>query len=406
MIKSFSQYQRMILSEGRNTHLTHIEDDMWLEGSAGVSNAIEFLRSVVGMLSGSSSSKIDITTKWDGAPAIFCGTHPENGRFFVGTKSVFNKNNPKINYTNKDIDRNHGGGLADKLKVALKYLPKLGIKGILQGDMMYSSGDLFDLKAEGETLTAFRPNTITYSFPKDSDEAKKVRSAKMGIVFHTRYTGKDMLSMRSVFDPQVNRLKKTKDVWFRDADFKDESGTATLTAGETEMAESLLDEIESTNKQLGVFIDEVKGFKKMIDMVMIYVNDVVKTGGVGGSTRGLNGWIMTKYNTDINKLKTPASKEKKLKELGEITNYLNKNKAEFDAMFELAELMIELKMILIRKLETIKGIGTWIQTDDGLKSTAPEGFVAVDRTSNKALKLVDRLEFSRSNFTVAKNWVK
>jgi len=212
--------------------------------------------------------------------------------------------------------------------------------------------------------------------------------------------------MRSVFDPQVNRLKKTKDVWFRDADFKDESGTATLTAGETEMAESLLDEIESTNKQLGTFIDEVKGFKKMIDMVMIYVNDVVKSGGVGGSTRGLNGWIMTKYNTDINKLKTPASKEKKLKELGEITNYLNKNKAEFDAMFELAELMIELKMILIRKLETIKGIGTWIQTDDGLKSTAPEGFVAVDRTSNKALKLVDRLEFSRSNFTVAKNWVK
>ena len=283
---------------------------------------------------------------------------------------------------------------------------KLGIKGILQGDMMFSSGDLFDLKVDGETLTAFRPNTITYSFPKDSDEAKRVRSAKMGIVFHTRYTGKDMLSMRSVFDPQVNRLKKTKDVWFRDADFKDESGTATLTSGETEMAESLLDEIESTNKQLGSFIDEVKGFKKMIDMVMIYVNDVVKTGGVGGSTRGLNGWIMTKYNTDINKLKTPASKEKKLKELGEITNYLNKNKAEFDAMFELAELMIELKMILIRKLETIKGIGTWIQTDDGLKSTAPEGFVAVDRTSNKALKLVDRLEFSRSNFTVAKNWVK
>ena len=406
MIKSFSRFREILITEGRNTHLTHIEDDMWLEGSAGVSNAIEFLRSVVGMLSGSSSSKIDITTKWDGAPAIFCGIHPESGRFFVGTKSVFNKNNPKINYTNKDIDRNHGGGLADKLKVALKYLPKLGIKGILQGDMMFSSGDLFDLKVNGEALTAFRPNTITYSFPKDSDEAKKVRSAKMGIVFHTRYTGSDMQSMRSVFDPQVNRLKKTKDVWFRDADFKDESGTATLTSGETEMAESLLDEIESTNKKLGSFIDEVRGFKKMIDMVMIYVNDVVKTGGVGGSTRGFNGWIMTKYNTDINKLKTPASKEKKLKELGEITNYLNTNKAEFDAMFELAELMIELKMILIRKLETIKGIGTWIQTADGLKSTAPEGFVAVDRTSNKALKLVDRLEFSRSNFTVAKNWVK
>ena len=405
IIKSFSQYLTF-LNEGKNTHMVHIEDDMWLEGSAGVSNAIEFLRSVVGMLSGSSNNKIDITTKWDGAPAIFCGTHPENGRFFVGTKSVFNKNDPKINYTNADISRNHGGGLADKLKIALKYLSKLGIKGVLQGDMMFSSGDLFDIKVDGETLTAFRPNTITYSFPKDSDEAKKISSAKIGIVFHTRYNGKDMQAMVSSFDPQINGLKKTKDVWFRDADFKDESGTATLTAGETEMAETLLDEIESTNKKMGSFIDEVMGFKKMIDMVMIYVNSMVKAGSVGGSTRGFNGWIMTKYGTEIDKLKTPASKERKQKELEEITNYLNNNKTELDAMFELAELFTELKIILIRKLETIKGIGTWIQTADGLKSTAPEGFVAVDRISNKALKLVDRLEFSRSNFTVAKNWVK
>ena len=108
----------------RNTHLEHLEDDIINRGTKGGQNAINFLKSIRNMLAGSSGKKVNMTVKWDGAPAIICGTNPENGKFFVGTKSVFNKN-PKINYTNADIDDNHSGGLADKLKVALKYLPKL-----------------------------------------------------------------------------------------------------------------------------------------------------------------------------------------------------------------------------------------------------------------------------------------
>ena len=125
------------LTEGKNTHLEHLEDEIINNGSIGARNSIGFLKSVKKMLQGGSGGS-NVSVKWDGAPAIFCGTNPENGKFFVGTKSIFNAT-PKINYTNADITRNHGGALADKLKVALKYFPSLGIKGVLQGDLLFTS---------------------------------------------------------------------------------------------------------------------------------------------------------------------------------------------------------------------------------------------------------------------------
>lgn len=402
MILSFGKF----LTEGKNTHLEHIEDEIFNEGSAGVDNAIRFLDEVINMLSGSSKSAVDITTKWDGAPAVFCGINPENGKFFVGTKSVFNKRLPKINYTNEDIDANHGGDLAKKLKAALKFLPELGIKGVLQGDLMFTSDSTFSMDVDGEKQLAFRPNTITYAFPEDSDNAKEVRRAKLGIVFHTRYTGRSMDSMKASFDPQVRTLRKSKNVWFRDADFKDESGTATMTSDERSYAEDLLNDIKAQFANTSAFIDEIVGFSKLIPMVKIYVNDMVKAGTIGGSTRGLTAFIIDKYSEAIDNVKTEVTKASKRAELEEVVRYLNSNESYFDEVFELHESITDLKIFLVRKLEKIDSIGTFIQTDNGLKSTAPEGFVAVDRISNKALKLVDRLEFSRSNFTVAKNWVK
>jgi len=373
-IKSFSQF----LTEGKNTHLEHIEDEIWNEGSKGVQNAVNFLESVVEMLSGNSKSSLAITTKWDGAPAVFCGINPENGRFFVGTA---------------------------KLKVALKYLPKLGIRSVLQGDLMFTN-DTFDLTVDGEKMLAFRPNTITYAFPANSDNAKEVKAAKIGIVFHTRYVGKTMDSMKAVFDPQVRTLKKTSDVWFRDADFRDESGTTTLTASESDQAESMIGEIKSLSSSLADFIDTIHGIDQLMAVIKIYVNNTVKGGAVGGSARGLARFFMERYSDAIEKLKTDKSRERKRAEIEEITRFISENEEEINEVFELHELISNMKILLVRKLEKIDTIGTFIQTPEGLKSTAPEGFVAVDRISNKALKLVDRLEFSRANFTVAKNWVK
>ena len=146
--------------ENKNVHLEHIEDEVLNRGVNGTRDAIDFLRSLRDMLAGHSESKVNLTTKWDGAPAVFCGINPDNGKFFVGTKGVFNAN-PKLNYTDADIDANHPSeGLNAKLKVALRYLPKLGIKGVLQGDMMFTKGDLQPHIIDGEEYITFQPNTI------------------------------------------------------------------------------------------------------------------------------------------------------------------------------------------------------------------------------------------------------
>ena len=179
-MQSFKQY----LSESRNTHLEHLEDEIVNNGYDGGVNAVNFLSSIRDMMLGSSRSKLNVSVKWDGAPAVFCGINPENGKFFVGSKSIFNVT-PKINYTNRDIDRNHGGGLADRLKVCLAHLPRLGIKGIVQGDLLFTPGDIKNVSIRGEKAIAFTPNTITYAVPQDSPLASRILRAKLGIIFHT-----------------------------------------------------------------------------------------------------------------------------------------------------------------------------------------------------------------------------
>ena len=158
-MQGFQEY----LNEDRNTHLEHLEDEIINNGTKGAKTSIEFLKSIKKMLQGGKGGST-VSVKWDGAPAVFCGINPENGKFFVGTKSIFNAT-PKINYTNADIKRNHGGALADKLKVALQYLPQLGIKGVLQGDLLFTNGDKKTAVVDGKKSITFTPNTITYAVP-------------------------------------------------------------------------------------------------------------------------------------------------------------------------------------------------------------------------------------------------
>ena len=171
------------ITEQKNTHLTHAADFAF-EGGKRTTESIAILSSLIQMFKGKAKSKVNFTRKCDGAPAIFCGINPENGKFFVGTKSVFNKT-PKINYTNADIDRNHGGGLADKLKEALKHLPSLGIKGVLQGDFLFGAGDTETKEIDGKSFLTFTPNTITYAVG-EGDLQKQIKRAKIGIIFHTK----------------------------------------------------------------------------------------------------------------------------------------------------------------------------------------------------------------------------
>ena len=397
--------------EGKNVHLEHLEDNVLNNGVSGAREAINFLRSLRNMLAGHSDVKVNVTTKWDGSPAIFAGINPENGKFFVGTKSVFNKN-AKLNYTDEDIDENHEAeGLNNKLKIALAYLPKLGIKGILQGDMMFTKDDLKPQTIDGEEYITFQPNTIVYAVPANTKLAKMMMAAQLGVVFHTSYTGKDIENMKASFNIDIGHLSTTKDVWFRDASFTDASGSATFTEKETADLTSILSQAGRLFTTIpALTLNKISSSETYLMQIKTYNNTKVREGQEIRDTRahvnGLMKWVEDRLNKEILAAKKADTKEKRIKEKTEVMRFYRTNAAQLKNVFDLMNMIIEAKLMIIRKLETIKSIGTFVRTDDGFKSTAPEGFVAVDKLKGNALKLVDRLEFSHQNFNVAKNWSK
>ena len=256
--------------EDRNTHLEHLEDEIINNGTKGAKTAIEFLKSIKVMLQGGEGGS-QISVKWDGAPAIFCGTNPENGKFFVATKSLFNAT-PKINYTNADINRNHGGALAEKLTVALKYFPKLGIKGVLQGDLLFTSGDKSRAKVDGQDSIVFTPNTITYAVPVvksgflglGRNLYKEINGAKIGIIFHTSYSGKTIKSLSASFGASVSGLSKNKDVFFDDAMYKQTNPGFTRT--EEIAFDNVIRMAEGSAYKAGAFIDKIKNDKNTLSL--------------------------------------------------------------------------------------------------------------------------------------------
>ena len=397
--------------EGKNVHLEHIEDEMLNRGVNGARDAINFLRSLRDMLAGHSSSHVNITTKWDGAPAIFAGINPENGKFFVGTKGVFNKN-AKLNYTEEDIDNNHPSeGLNSKLKVALRYLPKLGIKGVLQGDMMFAKGDIDKQVIDGVSYIIFQPNTIVYAVPADSKLARSMLDAQLGVVFHTSYTGRTIEDMKASFNVDIGKLSTTKDVWFRDASFVDASGSATFTEEETQ-------EITYTLSQAGrlfqsinpMTLNRIAASETIMTQIKTFNNSKIRAGEkIKNTTQHTNELIRsieTKLNANVLDAKKADTKAKREKEKNELMRFYRGNAQELKKVFDLMNLVVDAKLMVIRKLETIRDVGTFIRTDDGYRITAPEGFVAVDRLKGNAVKLVDRLEFAHANFNAAKNWDK
>ena len=397
--------------EGKNLHLEHIEDQVLNRGVAGAREAINFLQSLRNMLAGHADTKMNITTKWDGAPAVFAGTNPENGKFFVGTKGIFAKN-AKLNYTDDDIDRNHPAeGLNAKLKMALRYLPKLGIKGILQGDMMFTKGDLKKETIDGESYITFQPNTIVYAVPTNSKLAQMMMAAQVGIVFHTSYTGQKMEDMKASFNIDIGRLATTKDVWFRDASFTDASGSATFTEEETKQITTILSLAGRTFQTIpALTLNRISSSDTILEYIKTFNNTKVREGKKITDTRAhtleLVRFVEAKLNKEIAKVKREDTKRKKAAEKTEIMRFFRSSAMNLKTIFDLQNLLVDAKLMIIRKLETIKSIGTFIRTDDGFRITAPEGFVAVSKTTGGALKLVDRLEFSQANFTAAKNWSK
>ena len=394
------------LTQDKNTHLEHLEDDIINRGAVGGDNAINFLKSVRNMLAGTTGSKTNITVKWDGAPAIICGINPENGKFFVGTKSVFNVN-PKINYTVADIRKNHGGVVAQKLEVCLANLKRLNIKGILQGDLLFTN-DKKVISIDGEKMLSFTPNTITYAVPENSGIGKRIANAKMGIVFHTQYNGKKMDSLSASFGTVTG--SSNRNVFLASAAYQD---TAVLfPKSELSKFDAQIRMAEGSLKKAAPILNLMS--KNITDDLSVgyrlktYFNHFIRNSNssmdkVAVMQKQFRDYFESVLQAEIDKRKTPAGKAKFIKAKADGLKFIDSNKqALYFAIASHITLGVA-KTTLLQKMNQIQSIGNFIRTSTGYRVTAPEGYVAVDKVAG-AIKLVDRLEFSRQNFTMPKGW--
>ena len=398
------------LTEQKNLHMEHLEDEVLNGGVEGTRGAINFLQGLRDMLAGSSASSVDVTVKWDGAPAVFAGINPENDQFFVGTKGVFAKN-AKINYTDTDIDNNHSGGLAEKLKVALKELSKVNIQGVLQGDMMYTHNDITKETIDGEPYITFQPNTIVYAIPVKSKLAAKILSSNMGIVWHTTYSGDTMEDMTASFGVSSGAFSESSSVWQADASFKDTSGSATMTSKETDDVTKILSQAGKVFRQIDSnTLAMVAGDPTPKELIKTYNNKMVREGQKITNTRkhtaGVIKFVYDKLKADVDKVKRETTKKEKQRKMDLYVDFFRDHSSDLVKIFALQKLLIDAKLLILRKLEQVKSIKTLMKTSTGFKVTAPEGFVAIDNLKGGAVKLVDRLEFSMQNFNAAKNWDK
>ena len=393
-MKTFKQY---LLSEAAkaNTHLTHLEELVLKKGDEGYKTARKFIIDLLNHLE-TNSGKVGTTVKWDGAPAIFTGINPDNGKFFVGTKSIFNIN-PKFNYTDQDVDLNHGNapGLANKLKKALRYLPELGIKNILQGDFMFDDSSIKEEVIDGVKHYTFKPNTIKYAVEVDSELGQKIASSKFGVIFHTEY---DDLAGGARFGAKVETLNPSKDVWYDDAFFKDDTGIVTLTDDESKHVKNLLDIAESI---------KVNYNSLPLDLINIYTNVEIRDGEYikdpEASYNGFVNFIENRKNKEVEKRKSEAGKIKVSETYDKLLSTLVEEKNNIINLFKISKILSEAKQIFINKYNNaVYKTKHFIDAEDGtLKVTSPEGYVSIDSDGN-AVKLVDRLEFSRANFMAGK----
>ena len=405
---------KQFLNESKNTHMEHLEDNILNNGVAGTRDSINFLRALRDMLDGSSKGAVNVTVKWDGAPAVFAGIDPSDGKFFVAKKGIFNKN-PKVYKTNADIDADTKGDLNDKLKLALAELPKLGIKGVVQGDFLYAKDDIKETTIDGESYITFHPNTIVYAVPKSSDLAKQILASKIGVVWHTTYRGSSFEEMSASFGEEIaSGLKQTASVWSVDAVYKDVSGTATFTKKESAEVTKILS--AAGKKFNSIRKNTLDGISRNDDTLMkvkTFVNSKVRAGerirDPKKFAKDLIQYIDDYYEKEAEKRKTEKGKAAQRQKKDATLQYFTRTpESQIVAMFELYNLIIDAKHMIIRKLDKAKSVGTFLKTKDGYEVTEQEGFVAIDRTGKNSVKLVDRLGFSNANFSdkYIKGWQK
>ena len=389
-------------------HLEHLEDEMLNYGIRGCHAAVSFLQELQKMLGQQESSGF-MQTKWDGAPSVICGTDPKSGLFFVGTKSVFAKTQPKLCFTDQQIDEWYDGDLAEKLKFSLMYFSELDIKGVIQGDLMFTNSTIKTEVINKERLYTFRPNTITYGIPVDHPIGKAAGRAKIGVVFHTHYTGDDLPTMQARAGADVKG-----------------SENALVIKNDTPM-----DRVGFSKQEMTKFKNHIKLIDKMCHISGDFLDElVVLTGTTGDKKFHIASYLKQFFNNEIKnartitnvedamynmlnfygdkmekelaKIKTVANLTKKRKLVYDSQLYVEANKDKFKAMLSLYKELQTVKQMVIDKLDHLEEFRTYVQTEKGYKVTTPEGYVL--HKDGSMIKFVNRLEFAYNNFTLQKQW--
>ena len=398
------------IAEAKNTHMTHIEDMVIDGGVQGARSAIFALRDLRDMLAGHSNDTKQVTVKWDGAPAVFAGIDPSDGKFFVAKKGIFNKN-PMVYKSVKEVKADTSGDLAAKLTIAFQELSKLGIKqGVYQGDIMFTKKDLKKQTIDGRKYVTFHPNTIVYAVPVEA--AKDIMRAKIGVVWHTYYSGATFEKMNASFGVTIGSFKTVRTVWQKSANLPDISGLATLTKRDTDEitkhisnAGKLFQKISantltdvSTNTDINLLINTFRNTK---------VRSQDEVTNSARYVQELISWIEDRYNTEKERLKSDAGKDRKEEaKLAALEFFSDENKDGLISMLDMQNELVMAKKMLLKHLDSMDSINTFIKTKDGFKVTGAEGYVAIDHLTNGAVKIVDRMEFSYNTFSkdIIKGW--
>ena len=402
------------LTEQKNAHMEHLEDMIFNDGVDGARLAITSLQSLRDMLAGRAKKKVNMTVKWDGAPAIFAGVDPSDGKFFVAKKGVFNAN-PQLFKSEKDIDGSLSGDLANKFKIALREFSKLGIrKGMYQGDLMFTKSDLKVSNISGEKYITFQPNTIMYAVPVNSELARIIQKSQIGVVWHTTYTGSSLQRMKGSFGKGIaSKMKQSRTVWMDDATYRDLSGNATFTEEETnEITKMLSDAGKLFRKIPSITLSAIKDDEELKQKIKTYNNTFVRAQEPFPEPRahvkGLYQYITDWYQKEIDTKKQEKTKQAWTAKRDIVLKKVFQNTEDLVIIFKLMNLLVQAKQMVINKLNRTSSIGTFLRTKKGIRATNQEGFVAIDRLTGGAVKLVDRMEFSYSNFSpeVLKGWDK
>lgn len=433
-MKPFKQYYntiRLIEEQAANKHLTHLEELILTRGQEGYDVAKSVLINLLSHLQGKSKNNIGVSTKWDGAPAIFVGrvdTKDGKNKFFINTKSIFNKQQQKNNFSIEDIiNHNYPEGLEQKLIAAFNSLKGMKIKpnSMVQGDLMFTTS-LEDSKQviNGEEFIVFKPNTITYAVLADSDFGRQLANSNLGVIFHTGYPNISSSYHGDNKDDELRfyitveegsgdpieynaQLKKynidskqmaSEGVWIDDANFTDDTGVVTLTEDEAKQVRDLI----KTADMLKVNYSDLP-----VAELNIYGNTEIKKGtffdNPEKSYDDFYDWYVERGNTAINKVTTDKRKGELKVIWDKKFEQVSQRKVDIINIFKISKLLQQAKQIFVNKYNNaIYTTKHFIDNGDGiLKTTSPEGYVAVQNDGN-AVKLVDRLEFSAANFGTGK----